>query len=83
MNPEGQYVKVHCHDIQGAGGRLSNGTGTFTESTRTFACGPFSADDRPTVGSHYNLNGEHGGDRYEFPNWVCTHSGATSDFKEW
>lgn len=82
MHPEGQYTKVHCHDITGVGGNLRGGTGTFTESTQTFSCGPFSSDDRPKVGSFYNLNGEHKGKQYDFPGWKCTHSGSTSDFKE-
>ncbi|HKV10700.1 MAG TPA: hypothetical protein VJ725_21345 [Thermoanaerobaculia bacterium] len=82
MNPEGHYVKVYCHDITGVGGNLKDGTGTFTHSTRTFSCGTFSEIDRPKVGSRYNLNGEHENKRYEFSNWICTHSGATSDFKE-
>jgi hypothetical protein len=87
MNPEGHYTKVHCYDIQKVGGEITDGTGTFTHSTQTFSCGPFAANDRPKVGSHYNLNGEHkkGEDkeeRYEFPGWKCTHSGDTSSFKE-
>lgn len=82
MNPEGHYDKVHCHDIQGAGGKITDGTGTFTHSTKTFSCGPFPPDNRPKVDSFYNLNGEHEGKRYDFPGWKCTHSGGTSDFKE-
>lgn len=82
MNPQGHYTTVRCHDIQGAGGRLKDGTGTFTHATHTFSCGPFSADDLPQVDSYYNLNGEHAGNYYEFPGWKCVASGQTSDFKE-
>jgi hypothetical protein len=84
MNPEGHYTDVHCYDIQRAGGRITDGTGTFTHATKIFACGPFAENDRPEVGSFYNLNGEHGVPKewYEFPGWKCTLSGGTSEFKE-
>ena len=79
---EGHYTDVHCHGIAGAPGQLSDGTGTYTDSTKTFSCGPFSKDDRPKIGSYYNLNGTHGGNWHEFPRWQCTASDETSDFKD-
>lgn len=79
---EGHYTDVHCHGIAGAPGHLAGGTGTFTDSTQTFSCGPFSKDDRPAIDSYYNLNGMHKDKRHDFPRWKCTHSGETSDFKD-
>jgi len=81
-HPEGKYTNVNCTPISGSGGNLKNGTGTFTESTRTFSCGDFDARDLPSVGSFYNLNGIHAGSWKDFPRWKCTHAGKTSDFKE-
>ncbi|HKS29529.1 MAG TPA: hypothetical protein VJS44_17000 [Pyrinomonadaceae bacterium] len=80
--PEGQYTDVYCHPISEPYGSLSKGTGTYTESTKTFSCGAFSANDLPKVGAFYNLNGVYQGKRYEFPGWKCVHAGTTSDFKE-
>jgi len=79
---EGQYTDVHCYGIAHAPGQLTGGTGTFTDSTKTFSCSSFSKDDLPAIGSYYNLNGVHKDKRYEFPRWKCTHSGETSDFKD-
>lgn len=80
--PEGQYTDVYCNSISEPGGNLSNGTGTYTESTKTFSCGSFDENNRPKVSAFYNLNGMHQGKRYEFPRWKCVNSGMTSDFKE-
>lgn len=79
---EGHYTDVRCHGIADAPGKLSNGTGTYTVSTKTFSCGLFSKDGPPKIGSYYNLNGTHDGKWHELTKWQCTASGETSDFKD-
>jgi hypothetical protein len=80
MPPEGHYTHVNVHPIQHIGS-LSDGTATVS-SIGVLSCGPFT-DDRPVIDDHYNINGVFDGDgqTYQFPNYVCTHSGPTSDFK--
>lgn len=80
--PEGQYTQVYCHPITQPSGNLSDGTGTYTESTKTFSCGPFDTNDLPKIDGLYNLNGMYQGVRHDFQGWKCTHAGVTSDFKE-
>lgn len=80
--PEGKYTRVSCHPITSPSGNLGNGTGTYTESTKTFSCGDFHSIDLPEIGGIYNLSGMINGRTHNFPGWKCTHSGKTSDFKE-
>ena len=80
-HPEGKYTNVNCTPITGRGGTLRDGTGTFTESTASFSCGGFAANDLPTVGALYSLNGIPAKKQEDFPGWKCVSAGKTSDFK--
>jgi hypothetical protein len=79
--PEGWYERVACNPIGHAPGQLNGGTGTFNKDLGIFSCGNFSPVDVPRVGDHYNLNGYYDNTFYTFDNYVCTHSGKTSDFQ--
>ena len=78
--PAGHYTNVHCYDIQGCGGKISDGTGTYLAGT--FSCGDFADNDHPKVGCFYKLTGEVGNSQYEFPGWKCVNAGTTSDFRQ-
>lgn len=80
-NPTGHYTDVTVHPIQGHGGTISGGTGTYSD-IQVFSCGPFPAGDRPAISGFYNITGKMNGNTYQFPGVQCTHSGGTSDFRD-
>ncbi len=79
---EGQYTNVYVVDPLTGEVLLRNGTGTMS-AIGVFSCGMFAVDSRPGIGKIYKISAtDPNGNRYETA-LKCTHSGPTSDFREY